>query len=294
MNLKLTSLAAVLCTGLAACAPLTEKSQESSATVQIPSPMTSFLTQKKSDPQLLPGSVTVLMYHILDAQGPRSTSVSPRLLRSQLNFLQQHTESYPVVSAKEALSIVQQLAQGAAHDNTKTAVLFTVDDGWKNATLFSSELASRGWRGVLFEVSGMMKAGCCMSPNDLIHVQKQGLDVGNHTHSHSAKISSAGGAVLTDDVQKAQTEIHQVIGHTPTYFAYPYGLAPAGARKSINDFKFDAVFGTHSGRWTSTTQNQMVPRYSVAGAGAQKAFSMALGLSASEFEQLQSLYQAQE
>lgn len=256
-----------------------------------PTPEKAAPTALKPEPHAapLPEKYAVLMYHVIDAKGPKSTSIDPADLEAQLGYLQARPEKFAVVDERQALDGVRRLASGEKPKKGLTGVLITVDDGWKNAMKLSDMLAARRLRGTLFMVSSMRNAPCCLSAQELREASSKGLDVENHTHMHQASISRSGGRRLADDIAKANDLIEQATGRKPEYFAYPYGLAPAAARAAVAGMGFKASFGTQAGYWTDPSQNSMVPRWNVSGKSANKLFAQALGIDGIELSALMAM-----
>lgn len=227
----------------------------------------------------VPSGVAVLMYHHIGT-GPAITTVSMDRLMAQLSFLDNNKSRFEVVDHERALDIVAALDAGAPSDPTVRAVLFTVDDGWKNAKIIADELNKRGWRGVLFMPSLVENSSCCLSAADLKAINSAGLVVENHSRSHSASKSMVGGSVLIADIEAAQRDLESATGSRPSLFAYPYGRATPRAREAAESLGFTALFGVAEGLWTSRLQNNLVPRYNVS--GADPGFLHALGVSAHE------------
>ena len=220
------------------------------------------LKSQKELPKL-PKGVVVLMYHHISKNGPQSTSINPDTLKKQINFIKNNSNKYEVVDKTRALEIVSKLSEGEDFDKNKIAILFTVDDGWKNATLLNDLLYSNKWHGVLFMVSKMKNSGCCLTDLQLKKLNDEALSIENHTQSHIAEKSIIGGQPLKIDILNAQTTIESVTGKAPTLFAYPYGIMSKNGTKTVESLQFDALFSTNEGLWNNKNQNNKVPRYNV-------------------------------
>ena len=97
-----------------------------------------------------------------------------------------------------------------------------------------------------------------MNWTQLKSVLSRGVDIQNHTHSHSS-LSSLSEIEIVNEIEKSQDLIFENLGITPNLFAYPFGENSTIAQKVVSQY-FDAAFGQHSGAF-STNQKYFIPRF---------------------------------
>ncbi len=97
-----------------------------------------------------------------------------------------------------------------------------------------------------------------MNWTQLKSVLSRGVDIQNHTHSHSS-LSSLSEIEIVNEIEKSQDLIFENLGITPNLFAYPFGENSTIAQKVVSQY-FDAAFGQHSGAF-SINQKYFIPRF---------------------------------
>ena len=86
----------------------------------------------------------------------------------------------------------------------------------------------------------------------------RGVDIQNHTHSHSS-LSALSVEEITNEIEKSQALIFDNLGIVPNLFAYPFGENSFKYQTIVSNY-FDAAFGQHSGAF-SIDQKYYIPRF---------------------------------
>jgi peptidoglycan/xylan/chitin deacetylase (PgdA/CDA1 family) len=97
-----------------------------------------------------------------------------------------------------------------------------------------------------------------MSWQQLKDTLTRGIDIQNHTHSHSS-LSVLSDEEIINEIEKSQELIFNNLGITPNLFAYPFGENSLKAQGIVSNY-FDAAFGQHSGAF-SIDQKYYIPRF---------------------------------
>jgi len=97
-----------------------------------------------------------------------------------------------------------------------------------------------------------------MSWSQLKETLNRGVDIQNHTHSHSS-LSLLTDEKIINEIEKSQSLIFDNLGIVPNLFAYPFGENSLKAQKIVSEY-FDAAFGQHSGAF-SIDQKYYIPRF---------------------------------
>ena len=97
-----------------------------------------------------------------------------------------------------------------------------------------------------------------MSWSQLKETLNRGVDIQNHTHSHSS-LSLLTDEEIINEIERTQSLIFDNLGIVPNLFAYPFGENSLKAQKIVSEY-FDAAFGQHSGAF-SIDQKYYIPRF---------------------------------
>jgi peptidoglycan/xylan/chitin deacetylase (PgdA/CDA1 family) len=170
----------------------------------------------------------VLTYHSLDESGS-VISTTPAIFRDQMAFLK--GRSIPVLPLTSIT---------AANDG----VAITFDDGFLNFYEHAFPvLVEFGMTATVFVVSGYcgirndwpsqpggIPAMRLMGWPELKEIVRYGISLGAHTVTHPS-LSSLKQPEIVDEMARSRREIEDHTGAAVETFAYPYGDAPASARK---------------------------------------------------------------
>jgi hypothetical protein len=97
-----------------------------------------------------------------------------------------------------------------------------------------------------------------MSWGQLKDALNRGVDIQNHTHSHSS-LPTLSELEIANEIEKSQKLILENLGITPNLFAYPFGENSSTVQNVVSQY-FDAAFGQHSGAF-SINQKYFIPRF---------------------------------
>jgi peptidoglycan/xylan/chitin deacetylase (PgdA/CDA1 family) len=97
-----------------------------------------------------------------------------------------------------------------------------------------------------------------MSWDQLRDVLDRGVEIQNHSHTHSS-FSTLDEEAIINEIETSQSLIFANLNITPNLFAFPFGESGDMAQKVIERY-FDAAFGQHSGAFSMNYQ-YYIPRF---------------------------------
>ncbi len=144
----------------------------------------------------------------------------------------------------------------------------TIDDGYSSFKSNAMPLLKKfGYPATLFINSESVGGGSYLDWNELKEVHNQGIEIGNHSHSHAYFLNIVKRdriAIFKKDAQKCQEEIHRNLGFYPDVFAYPYGEFTPEMKTVLKELNFKAAAAQNSGIM-HLHDNYSIPRFPMAG-----------------------------
>lgn len=183
--------------------------------------------------------VPILMYHRVTPL-PRGTTVPnhyvhPARFARHVDVL--HRTGFTAIS----LSRMADAFAGRA-EMPRRPVVFSFDDGYEHwSQNVVPVLATKGWPGTLFIVSGLMgkdnawdnRAGdvreALMNPEQVRDAQSKGMEIGGHSVSH-ARLTKLDDAELARELTACRETLEELTGQPVPYFCYPYGAVDKRVR----------------------------------------------------------------
>lgn len=209
---------------------------------------------------------TVFIYHrFADPRHP-STNISAQDFQNHLQLLQE--EGFTVVT----LGRVLEGFLGGDPLPARCAVI-SIDDAYRSFLTTAWPLLQRyNFPATLFVHTDSIGGGEFLSWDELRQLQKEGVEIGNHSASHAhllQRLPGEGGLAwelrVVADIQRAQQALEDHLGQAPTLFAYPYGEYSAELADLVRRLGFKAAFGQQSGVVASTSERYALPRFPVGG-----------------------------
>ena len=190
------------------------------------------------------------MYHRFGETKYPSTNITIEQVESHISYLKEN--NFKFIYARDILSPEILLEK---------TIAITVDDAYQSFYELGLPIFEKNDIPVtLFLNTENVGGSNYMSWPQLIDSIKRGVDIQNHTHSHSS-LSLLSKEEIINEIEKSQKIILDNLEIEPNLFAYPFGENSALAQEIISEY-FDAAFGQHSGAF-SIDQKYYIPRFSL-------------------------------
>ncbi len=215
-----------------------------------------------ADPKHDQKEVVVFAYHRFGDNRYPSTNVSTEVFEQHLNHLK--TNNFLMLSFGDA---VDYLNDPSIKYHEKVACI-TIDDGYKSFGENGLPLLKKfDYPATLFINSESVGGGTYHSWEELKKIHEQGIEIGNHSHSHAFFVSfpeSERKTRFMEDVKICQDAIRQNLGFTPDLLAYPYGEFDEEMKTALKELGFKAAAAQNSGVMYRADMFA-VPRFPMAG-----------------------------
>lgn len=206
--------------------------------------------------------VVIFVYHRFGNSKYPSTNISVEEFQGHLSYLKNN--NFKVITFGEAVDYINN----PKIEYSKKIACLTVDDGYRTFTTNAMPLLKNfGYQATLFINSESVGGGSYLNWNELKEVHEQGIEIGNHSHSHAYFLNFPKRdriAMFKKDVQKCQEEINSRLGFYPDVFAYPYGEYDLEMKKVLKELNFKAAAAQTSGVM-HLHDNYSIPRFPMAG-----------------------------
>ena len=188
------------------------------------------------------------MYHRFGESKYPSTNTTKEQLEAHLSYLTE--KNFDFIFAKDLLK---------PETLSKKTISITVDDAYLSFYEAGLPIFEKFNIPVtLFLNTENVGGNNYMSWIQLQDTLTRGVDIQNHTHSHSS-LSALSVEEITNEIEKSQALIFDNLGIVPNLFAYPFGENSFKAQTIVSNY-FDAAFGQHSGAF-SIDQKYYIPRF---------------------------------
>lgn len=218
-----------------------------------------------------------LLYHRFDEEKYPSTSISSELFRQQLAYLKNN--QYRVLKLSDAIKkLVSRIDSGKF-------IVITIDDAFNS---FMDKgfpvLKEFGFPATLFINTETVGSGDYINWDNLKKLVNNGIEIGNHTHSHDYFLNMdtvKRYEVFYEDVQLAQKTIELNLNVTPEVFAYPYGEFDERMKEVVQKMDFIGATAQNSGVMSHYSELYALPRFPMTDLyGKMQAFSEKISMKA--------------
>jgi len=207
-------------------------------------------------------NATILLYHHVSDDMPKSTSISPEMFRQHMEFLQ---KNHVVLSLT---SIVNNIKNARPIPNNAVAITF--DDGYQNiADNGHPILKEFGFPYTIFINPSLIgKLSQQMTWDQIRNLQKQGVTFANHTSEHNHLLTGSSESDWLNrtmlDISNAEAHLVKESIESLKYVAYPYGEYNLALQKELQK-KGYIGFGQNSGAVGNNSDWLALPRIPAAG-----------------------------
>ncbi len=212
-------------------------------------------------------SVVCFLYHRFDEPRFPSTNTPTVDFEAHLRYLKEN--EFTVLAFSDAMDYLR-----SDEPKTKVAVI-TVDDGYKSFYERALPILKKyDMPATLFVNTETVGAGDYMSWEELQSSIASGIEVGNHTHSHSYFMNEPAPTrydAFEADIMKSGEIMLEKLGITPDVFAYPYGEFDKDMKQVVEATGFRYAAAQHSGVAHPGTDPYQIPRFPMSEAYANLA-----------------------
>jgi peptidoglycan/xylan/chitin deacetylase (PgdA/CDA1 family) len=206
--------------------------------------------------------VVVFVYHRFGNSKYPSTNISIKDFQSHLAYLKNN--KFKVLTFGEAIDYINN----PKIEYFEKIACLTVDDGYLTFKSNAMPLLKKfGFSATLFINSESVGGGSYLDWNELREVHEQGIEIGNHSHSHAYFLNLPINEridVFKKDIKQCQEEVNSHLGFYPEVFAYPYGEFDPDMKELVKELKFKGAAAQNSGVMYFH-DNYSIPRFPMAG-----------------------------
>jgi peptidoglycan/xylan/chitin deacetylase (PgdA/CDA1 family) len=198
-----------------------------------------------------------LCYHSIADHGPPWSSVPVERFEQHLEHL--HRRGYTAGGHRDLADLV------AGRAPERRLAFLTFDDGFAdNATVVTSRLVERGWRGLIFVLPPLVDAGAPLEWPEVRarqaafpHVMRSldwaavaemrdaGMEFGSHTNSHP-RLTTLGNQELRQELLDSRRHIAERLGRCDS-LAYPFGAWNERVARAAADAGYRFAFTLPAG-----------------------------------------------
>jgi peptidoglycan/xylan/chitin deacetylase (PgdA/CDA1 family) len=217
-------------------------------------------TQEVEKKKSITGSdkiITCFVYHRVGDSRYPTTNVSINDFESHLNWLKKN--NFELLNFSDAITYLK------SDEPSRKIAVITIDDGYKSFFKNGLPLLKKyKIPATLFINTETVGAGDYMDWPMLKASMKDGIEIGNHTHSHDYFMNKPESARYTEfknEIQLSQSLIQKNLNFTPVVFTYPYGEFDVEMKNIVKQFGFKAAAAQNSGVVYSEGDLFMCPRF---------------------------------
>jgi peptidoglycan/xylan/chitin deacetylase (PgdA/CDA1 family) len=201
--------------------------------------------------------VVCFVYHrFADARFP-STNISLKDFEAHLKYLV--LNNFQVLSLSDAIDYLD------SREVAKPTVVITIDDGYESFYQNGLPLLKKyGLPATLFINTSTVGGGDYMNWEELAEVVEQGVEIGNHTHTHSYFLNEPEATryqLFHDEISLSQSLFKEHLSLTPGAFSYPYGEFDEKMEDVVRNAGFKGAVAQNSGVLHSGMNYFRCPRF---------------------------------
>jgi len=206
----------------------------------------------------------IFVYHSIDTSGT-PIALSPQIFEQQLNYLR--NRRYNILSASQSVEAYRQ------KQRSYKCVVLTFDDAYMTIKPWIENLLSRGETATIFVPSALMGESNrwdenrgdilqtdIMAPKHLNTLQKNGCEIGTHTHTHP-NLTKLSIEKLKQELRQGREELEQQLNNTTDLIAYPYGAYNDLVKRESQQAGYAAGFTTQLGYLNNQSDLLEIPRF---------------------------------
>ena len=205
--------------------------------------------------------IVSFVYHRFGDSRFPSTNVDTEVFEAHLQFLKDN--NFTVTTLGDALERME-----SSSDNTARFVVITIDDGYRSFKENGWPLLQRfGFPATLFVNTESVGRRDYLTWDDLRQLRKEGVEIGNHSHTHPHFVNYSGeelNTLLENEITLSQNLFEEQLNFKPELFAYPYGENTRRIREFLKEKGFRAAAAQNSGVISAAADKFALPRFPMA------------------------------
>lgn len=146
--------------------------------------------------------------------------ITPELLDQQLSYMESH--GYHAVLPRD----LHAFWRGAIPSLPENPVILSFDDGWQNQYAYALPVLEKHKMKAVFYIFNNPidhKKPQWMSWEEIIALDKAGMEIGGHSFTHPVLTTITSEGRLDHEIADAKKIIEEHLGHSILSFAYPFG-----------------------------------------------------------------------
>lgn len=184
--------------------------------------------------------VPVLYYHSIDPSEANELILSPERLKKQLQYILD--EGYTPLTMNQ---LYEHLTNNK--EIPKKSIVINFDDGYMdNYTYAFPILKELGIKATFFIITNGINDGYYMSKEQLIEMDKAGMDIMAHTESHP-HLSKYPYEIQLGELTRSKQVLEEILGKPVDFLAYPYGSYNEDTLKATKEAGYKMAFTIHNG-----------------------------------------------
>jgi peptidoglycan/xylan/chitin deacetylase (PgdA/CDA1 family) len=208
--------------------------------------------------------VVVYCYHRFEGDGYGVLSIKPETFRTQLQALKD--------AGIEVISMKDFLAWKAGEKNIPArSALITIDDGYESGYSVAWPILQEfGYPFTMYIYTDFVgSGGKSISWEQLAEMRDDGVDIGNHSKSHSNLRAEKGKSPeaykdwLREELVTSKDIIEQKLGIRVLSHAYPYGNYNDTVREIVSEAGYDAAFTVYGKHLGHSGDTDILGRYAI-------------------------------
>jgi peptidoglycan/xylan/chitin deacetylase (PgdA/CDA1 family) len=206
--------------------------------------------------------VPVLTYHRVNPLRAGANAVETDLTIEPRDFQAQ----IEALASAGYRSITQEQLFGALYRGRPLPpkpVMLTVDDGYvDDVRNILPVLRRAGMKATFFIITDRFREPGFMSPDQIRELDRAGMDIGDHSHTHT-DLTALSGEALRAEVAGSRRRLERVLGHRVWAFCYPSGRHDDAVAQAVRDAGYTFAYTTEGGDVASTDGRLTIPRFHV-------------------------------
>ena len=202
------------------------------------------------------GRAGILMYHSVSDRRDFFSAVSPGTFQKQMAYLA--GKKYLVIPLADLVRCLR------THESLGGSVALTFDDGYRdNYTTVFSLLKQYNFPATIFVTTSFIGTPGYCSAEELREMHDSGLvAIEPHTLTHP-KLAKLSRIDAEREIRESRRTLQEILGTTPTLFAYPYGSFSEETIAVVRELGFMGAVMVKEGTVGPDTDPFRLPRNSI-------------------------------